>query len=435
MPDSDLPQQMREEWNQRALEDAHYYVAFARRGQDEDEFFATAAEVVRGLEDELKRLPPGDRRARRALEIGCGPGRLMKPMSWNFGEIHGVDVSDEMIRLAAEKLVNVPNAFPRSTNGTDLSCYEDDFFDFVYSFAVFQHIPSRDLVFSYLAEARRVLKPGGVLRFQVNGLPETARQYSTWDGVRIAAPEMAEFACTHDFQLLALEGVDTQYLWITMRKRPSGWFAALAENRPHSAARVRNIVNAHSGEPIVPASGRFACMSLWIDELPEDCDLNQINIEVEGEQAMPIFIGWPVFDGVRQLNAQMPAKVRTGLVPVDVLWFGEPLCEQAWARVTPPRPAVPRLTGVSDGINLLSGAKIVSRSVKLFLEELTAPDRLEVSLDGAVIPALDLFCADPVKMRFEITFKLPDSITAGAHRVELRLGSRTFSPVGIEVVG
>ena len=73
--------------------------------------------------------------------------------------------------------------------------------------------------------------------------------------------------------------------------------------------------------------------------------------------------------------------------------------------------------------------------MKLFLEELTAPDRLEVSLDGAAIPALDLFCADPVKMRFEITFKLPDSITAGAHRVELRLGSRTFSPVGIEVVG
>src|SRR6266852_2911722 len=115
MTDSDLPQQMREEWNQRALEDAHYYVAFARRGQDEDEFFATAAEVVRGLEDELKCLPPGDRRARRALEIGCGSGRLIKPMSVNFSEIVGVYSSDEMVRLPAEKLVNVPNAFPRST--------------------------------------------------------------------------------------------------------------------------------------------------------------------------------------------------------------------------------------------------------------------------------------------------------------------------------
>src|SRR5947208_15283373 len=120
MSDNDLSRRMRAEWNERAREDAHYYVAFARRGQDEDEFFATAAEVVRGLEDELKRLPPGDRRARRALEIGCGPGRLMKPMSWNFSEIHGVGVSDEMIRLAAEQLVNLPHAFPRSTDGTDL---------------------------------------------------------------------------------------------------------------------------------------------------------------------------------------------------------------------------------------------------------------------------------------------------------------------------
>jgi hypothetical protein len=56
MPDSDLPHLIRAEGNQRALEDAHYYVAFARRDQDEDEFFATAAEVVRGLDDELKRL-------------------------------------------------------------------------------------------------------------------------------------------------------------------------------------------------------------------------------------------------------------------------------------------------------------------------------------------------------------------------------------------
>src|SRR5712692_10477395 len=294
MTDSDLPQQMREEWNQRALEDAHYYVAFARRGQDEDEFFATAAEVVRGLEDELKRLPPGDRRSRRALEIGCGPGRLMRPMSWNFGEIHGVDVSDEMIRLANEKLVNVPNAFARVTEGTDLAGYEDDFFDFVYSYAVFQHIPSRDVVFSYLAEARRVLKVGGIMHCQINGLPPVAKPYTTWEGVRIGAEEMAQFASAHDFQLLAVDGVDTQYMWITMRKQPGGWFNGLAANPPRAEARIRKIVNPYSGESFVPASGRYACMSLWIENLPADCDLNQMNIEMEGEQAAPIYIGAPV---------------------------------------------------------------------------------------------------------------------------------------------
>jgi len=434
MSGTDLPQQMRNEWNQRALEDAYYYVAFGRKGQDDDEFFATAAHVVQDLEAELKRLPAGDPRSRRALEIGCGPGRLMRPMSWNFGEIHGVDVSDEMIRLAEAKLVNVPNAFPRSTNGIDLACYADDFFDLVYSYAVFQHIPSREVVFSNLVEARRVLKQGGILHFQVNGLPPTAKQCNTWEGVRISVEEMAQFASTHDFQLLAVHGVETQYMWMTMRKQPSAWFSTLTASPPRATARIRKIVNSHSGEPVVPASGRFACMSIWIENLPADCDLNQLNIEMEGEQAAPIYIGTPMSDGVSQVNAVLPPDVRTGLVPVNVLWLGEPLCERMWARVTPPGPAVPQHTGLSDGINLLSGTRITSRNVKLSFEELAAPEELAVRVDGVTIPDLDLFCTDPIKMRFEINFTLPDAIAKGAHTVEMRLGSRTFPSVGIEVV-
>jgi SAM-dependent methyltransferase len=435
MSDPNFAQQMRADWNKRAVEDAYYYVAFGRRGQDDREFFDSAADVVHALESELKRLPPGDRRSRRALEIGCGPGRLMRPMSWNFGEIHGVDVSDEMIRMAAQKLKGTPNAFPRATDGTDLSCYANEFFDFVYSYAVFQHIPSAAVVFSYLTEAWRVLKPGGILRCQINSLPKTAKQYTTWEGVRIDAAEIAEFASSIDFQLLALEGLGTQYMWITMRKQPRGWFSALASNPPRTTARIRNIVNAHSGEPVVPVRGRFACMGIWIEEMPEDCDLNQINIEVEGEQAAPIYIGPSAFPGLWQLNAIMPAKGRTGLVPVEIFWFGEPLCEPAWMRVAPAGPAVPRLTSLNDGVNLISGSRITSRSVKLFLEELDQPEQLEVRVDGAAIQHLDVFCKDPVNERFEITFTLPDSVKSGAHRVELRLGSRLFPAAPFEVMG
>src|SRR5438067_590657 len=230
MSDTNVSRQMRSDWNERAREDAYYYVAFGRKGQDDDEFFATAADVVRGLEAELKRLPTGDRRARKALEIGCGPGRLMRPMSWNFGEIHGVDVSDEMIRLAGEKLSNVPNAFPVQNDGTGLGCYKDEYFDFVYSYAVFQHIPSRQVVFNYLNEARRVLKTGGIFRCQLNGLPATSKQYTTWEGVRLTAEEVAAFASDNDLQLLSIEGIDTQYMWVTMRKRPRGWFRGLSQN-------------------------------------------------------------------------------------------------------------------------------------------------------------------------------------------------------------
>ncbi len=435
MSDRNIAEQMRADWNGRAVEDAYYYVAFGRKGQDDNEFFASAADVVHALEADLKRLPPSPRRARRALEIGCGPGRLMRPMSWNFGEIHGVDVSDKMIALAVQKLKDVPNAFPRATDGTSLSFYADEFFDFVYSYAVFQHIPSAEIVFAYLAEAWRVLKPGGILRCQINSLPKTARQYTTWDGVRISAAEVAEFACANDFQLLALEGLETQYMWITMRKRPKGWFSALAANPPQSAARIRNIVNANSGEPIVPERGRFACMGVWIEDMPEDCDLNQINIEVEGQQAAPIYIGPSIFPGLWQVNALMPMIVRTGLVPVEIFWFGQSLCEPAWMRVAPAGPAVPRMTSLSDGINLLSGSKITSRSVKLFLEEVGEPEKLEIRIDGAVMGGLDVFCKDPVNERFEVTFPLPDSLRPGPHTVELRLGTRVLPPARIEVVG
>src|ERR1041385_828421 len=84
---------MRNDWNARAREDAGYYVAFGRREQSDADFYATATEVINSLESELRRVPAAQRSGWKALEIGCGPGRLMRPMSRHFTEIHGV-VSD-----------------------------------------------------------------------------------------------------------------------------------------------------------------------------------------------------------------------------------------------------------------------------------------------------------------------------------------------------
>ena len=95
---------MRAEWNQRAKEDAHYYVAFGRRDQDDQEFLSTAKDLVGELIAELKRLPDCDRKRRRALEIGCGPGRLLRPMSQYFGQIYGVDVSDADLATINQKI-------------------------------------------------------------------------------------------------------------------------------------------------------------------------------------------------------------------------------------------------------------------------------------------------------------------------------------------
>ncbi len=53
-----VSERMRSDWNQRAREDPHYYVAFGGRDQDEETFLATAADVLRLLEGELRRLAP-----------------------------------------------------------------------------------------------------------------------------------------------------------------------------------------------------------------------------------------------------------------------------------------------------------------------------------------------------------------------------------------
>lgn len=171
MPDPNVLDRMRDDWNARAREDAHYYVAFGRRGQDEQEFLATGAEVLRALESELPRLPARG----AALEIGCGPGRLLRPMSRHFAEIHGIDVSGEMVNLAQKRLENVPNARVFASNGADLELFRDEMFDFVYSYAVFQHIPSREVVFRYLEETRRVLKPGGCCAARLTACPPPPR--------------------------------------------------------------------------------------------------------------------------------------------------------------------------------------------------------------------------------------------------------------------
>ncbi len=416
---------MRADWNARASEDANYYVAFGRRDQDDEEFFSTAADVLRDLESQLPRLHG---RA-KALEIGCGPGRLMRPMSRHFGEIHGVDVSDEMIRLASARLRDTPNAHPHRGSGAGLELFPDNEFDFVYSYAVFQHIPSRDVVFQYLREAYRTLRPGGVLRCQLNGLPPNARQYDTWSGVRITPGEIAQFTRECGFQLLALDPIWTQYMWMTCRKRnasPSSFPAA-------GEARIRNITNAVTGEAAAPAAGPMAALSLWIEGLPSGCDLNTLAVAADRRACRVSYIGEPATDGVVQVNAALPEGLRTGMVPVEVFFQGQALCPPARARIIPAGPSVPHVVSIGDGVNLIAGSRVESGMLKAVLVEIDRAGGFRAAVDGQPVEDVDAFCVDPLFQRYEFNFRVPRGIAPGRHEVRMWLGRRAFAPVAIEV--
>jgi SAM-dependent methyltransferase len=424
--DNSVSERMRADWNARAREDAHYYVAFGGRGQDEKGFDATAADVLPSIETELKRFPrDANRRAWRALEIGCGPGRLMKPLSRHFGEINGVDVSDEMIRLARERLRGIPHAHVHATNGASLALFSDESFDFVYSYAVFQHIPSRDVVLEYMREIRRVLKPGGLFRGQFNGMPPPD-EATTWSGVSFSGDDIRAFTRENGLRLLDLEGERTQYMWTTWRLPP------LQPDPVYRQTSLHRVTNACSWEPAIPNRGRHAAIAVWAKNLPEACDLNTIDVRVDGASGEPYYIGPPAADGLEQINVWLPEETRTGLLPVELRWKGERLGE-GMVRVIPAGPPVPRIVDITDAVNLVEKYRCTSGHLKVHIEELNSPDALSATVDGYLVRQLAFLRVDPRPPRYEVNLELPKGLAPGPHALQVLIGPRRVLSANIVV--
>jgi ubiquinone/menaquinone biosynthesis C-methylase UbiE len=427
-PENSVSERMRADWNERAREDAHYYVAFGGRDQDEAGFLATAADVLRSIEAQLKRLPArANRRAWRALEIGCGPGRLVKPLSRHFGEIHGVDVSDEMIRLARERVSEVPHAHFHATDGASLGLFADASFEFIYSYAVFQHIPSREVVLEYMHEIRRVLKPGGVFHGQFNGLAH-ASDTNTWSGVVFSAADIRAFTRENGLQLVNLDGEQTQYMWTTWRRAMS----ALASGK-ELTPEIRRITNAYTGEPLIPQRGRHTALSIWMENLPADCDLNNLEVLADGAPGVPIYVGPADAKGLQQVNAWLPDDVRTGLVPVELLANGRPLCPPAMARIFPAGPLVPRLVSVTDGINLVMTNATNTGLLKVQIEEVNSPDSIRATVDDQPVAHLEILRTDPRPPRHELNVELPKGLPPGPHELKIHVGPRRLLRANIVV--
>jgi len=98
------------------------------------------------------------------LDFGCGDGALATTlMDCGAAAVHGVDVSDDVLRRFAERLTRYAGetapTFSRNSSATriDLS---DQSFDAIYCFDVLEHVMAyREII----GEWRRVLKPGGIV--------------------------------------------------------------------------------------------------------------------------------------------------------------------------------------------------------------------------------------------------------------------------------
>lgn len=208
---------MRKDWDRRAFENPLYFIATGNEHWDPKEFYASGEQTVQAyILSDMENICQGqDPKDMRVLEIGCGAGRETRSLASIFGEVHAVDISAEMVRLARNALGEFPNAFIHQNNGMDLSVVPDERFDFAYSHLVFQHIQNLQVIRTYVRDVHRLLRPGRLFKFQIQGIVTTrgARSGDTWFGVPFSEGQIMQMAQDCDFEPRYRTGVGQQDFW------------------------------------------------------------------------------------------------------------------------------------------------------------------------------------------------------------------------------
>lgn len=166
-------EQLRRDWDELGARDPlrAFPAEPGKRGRKrrETEFFATGetqiGDDIQWTENIGVAVPGG-----RALDFGCGAGRLSNALARRFDEVVGVDIAAPVLGHARRldrsggRIRYVHNTTP------DLRNFGDGEFDLVYTDRVLQHLPPV-LARRCLREMLRVTRSGGVL---IIGVPDGA---------------------------------------------------------------------------------------------------------------------------------------------------------------------------------------------------------------------------------------------------------------------
>ena len=159
-------------------------------------------------------------------------------MVGDFGQYIGVDVSPQMVRMASA--YQIPRASFHAVSGADLRCIPDVSIDFVFSFAVFQHVPDLGAIYSDSFPKRHASCGGGVFRLQTKGLwslvlgnvaieaglsPKPrlgpvrfpfarVRHLDTWQGRALAPPTAVRECGARGLKVDETEGKWTVLMWL-----------------------------------------------------------------------------------------------------------------------------------------------------------------------------------------------------------------------------
>jgi SAM-dependent methyltransferase len=234
------PKHMGDFWDERAREDAFFFVdnRLDYRNPDVERFWADGeTDLRRVLELAGVAIQPGD----SIVDVGCGLGRLTRAArSLGAGRMHALDVSAEMLARAREYNAALGDVTWVQGDGTTLAGIPDAVADGLVSHVVFQHIPDPQVTLGYVREMGRVLKPGGWAAFQVSNDPGIHRPRNgslkhrlaralgrepkgvedpAWLGSAVDLAELRTVAESAGMEVERVEGAGTQFCIVCLRRR------------------------------------------------------------------------------------------------------------------------------------------------------------------------------------------------------------------------
>jgi len=165
-----------------------------------------------------------------------------------------LDVSSQMLDRAKHSFPAIENVEWTHANGVDLGNVPSESVDFVFSYLVLQHLPDVQLVYGYIREMFRVLKPSGMCLFQFNGMQEPTMNWKgraawgvldglstiglrpvarvgakllgldaemaskTWHGTSVPAEDIVQAVRASNAAALELQSENTPIAWCGARK-------------------------------------------------------------------------------------------------------------------------------------------------------------------------------------------------------------------------
>ncbi len=193
-------------WDKLAKSNSRYYVAsFKGKGITEEEFIESGREDYKNLilNDELIE------KNGIILEVGCGIGRMTQFMRYDFNKVIGIDISGEMIRQAKKRLRGAEFI---ETDGLTIPLPNNSI-DFAFSYLVFQHFKTKEMLESNFNEVYRVLKQDRLFKVLVR-TDEIKSMTSWWSGVKYDYRLVNKIG----FKLLKSENVSNYGLWLWLQK-------------------------------------------------------------------------------------------------------------------------------------------------------------------------------------------------------------------------